>query len=120
MAINYAVADPIFQPAMRVITAITNGFTAQVTTSFAHDYLDGMIVRLYVPRDYGMIQADKKMGTITIVDSTNFLIDIDTTYFDAFVVPMSTNVNAQVVPIGEVNNTLQASTLNILPSGNFS
>ncbi len=34
MTNNGAVQRPIFQPAMRVVTGITNGFPCVVTTSF--------------------------------------------------------------------------------------
>lgn len=115
----YAVVQPIFQPAMRLITAITNANPAAVTTSFDHDYISGTIVRLYVPIADGMYQIDKKIGTITVTGLTTFTIDIDTTTFDVFAIPVSpsphTPICAQVVPIGEINSTLAAATQNVLP-----
>lgn len=110
---------PTYQPAMRIITNITNDFPAQVTTSFANQFLTGCIVRLYVPLGYGMLQANQLFGSITVVDDTNFTIDIDTRYFDAFTTPDPSSIyatqSAQSVPIGEINDILTQATLNVLP-----
>lgn len=108
-----AIQDPSFQPAYRIVTAITNGFPALVTTSFDHQYFTGTIVRLYVPIDYGMVQANHLEGSITVTSTTQFTIDIDTTNFDLFAVPASPTQYAQVVPIGEENDILVAATQNI-------
>ncbi len=112
-----AIASPTFQPAMRVITAITQANPCTITTSFDHDYITGEIVRLYVPNTFGMIQVNKLQGEITVTASDTFTVDIDTTSFDAFAVPASNVQFAQVVPIGERNDLLSAATDNVLPSG---
>lgn len=113
-----SVINPLYQPAMRTITAITNAYPALVTTSFAHNYVDGTIVRLYIPPYFGMRQADLLFGTVTNNGvNTQFFIDIDTTLFDPFVVPVTLwwmNFDAMVVAIAEENNTLQAATHNVL------
>ena len=112
---GYAYQFPVYQPAMRLIAAITQAIPAQVTTSFAHNYQTGDIVRLIVPNGYGMVQANGLMGTITVNADTTFLIDIDTTTFTAFVIPNTLVVTvAQVVPIGEVNSKLTQATRNVL------
>lgn len=119
MSTCYADPNPIFQPAMRLIASITNAFPAVVTTTFAHQYETGLIVRLDLPPAVGMQQANGRTGTITVINTTSFSIDIDTQHFDAFAIPPSPgpfdNTCAQVVPIGEVNETLYLATRNILP-----
>jgi hypothetical protein len=114
---TYAVEDPRYQPAMRIVTAITNANPASVTTSFAHDYNTGIIARLYVPEGYGMLQADRLKGAITVTGATTFTIDIDTTGFDSFTTPPGSpwyiNSYAQVVPLGEINNSLANATRNV-------
>lgn len=120
MAVNtYAYPDPIYQPAMRLIANITNAYPAQVATTFAHDYITGTVVRLNVPLPYGMVQANQLIGAITVTGDTTFLIDIDTTYFYQFVIPSPEphhlNVYPTVVPVGEINSTLLAATVNTLP-----
>lgn len=115
----YASIDPIFQRSMRIIQAITNGFPAEVTTTFRHQYLDGLIVRLNIPDGFGMQQANGKTGTVTVTGDTTFLIDIDTTNFDSFIIPTivagASYTCPQVVPVGEVNETLKNATQNVLP-----
>lgn len=117
-----AIQNPSFQPAMRIVTAITNGFPAQVTTSFPNQFITGMIVRLYVPSTFGMVQINQQVGEITFVDNSNFTIDIDTTNYDPFVVPppllLPSGTYAQlqysqVVPVGENNAILTAATRNV-------
>ncbi len=119
MSTCYANPNPIFQPAMRLIASITNADPAIVTTTFAHQYESGLIVRLDLPPATGMQQADGVTGTITVIDATSFSMPIDTRRFDIFALPESPgpfdNTCAQVVPIGEVNESLAQATRNILP-----
>jgi hypothetical protein len=111
----YANPDPLFFPAMRLISAITQAAQASVTTTFDHDYLTGLIVRLDVPQEYGMQEVNQKVGTIVVTSSTTFTIDIDTRTFQAFSIPGSPTQAAQVVPIGEDNSTVYLATRNLLP-----
>jgi hypothetical protein len=117
----YANPNPIYQPAMRLIAAITNANPAEVTTTFAHQYDTGLIVRLDIPPACGMPQANGQQGTITVTSSTTFTIDIDTTFFEPFSIPVDPptriNICAQVVPIGEINETVRYATRNVLPFG---
>lgn len=114
----FAYMNPIFQPAMRLIAAITNSNPAIVTTTFANQYKTGLIVRLDLPPAVGMQQANGLTGTITVIDALNFSINIDTTQFSSFSIPAMPgphdDVCAQVVPIGEVNSSLDQATRNIL------
>ncbi len=106
---------PVFKPSMRIITNITNGNPATVTTSFAHGYSTGLIIRLILPSGYGMNQANQLFSDITVVDSTSFTIDIDTTLFQPFTTPIDQTQYAQSVPIGEINSTVYLATKNVLP-----
>lgn len=130
MQIGYANPNPSFQPAMRLISMITNSNPAVVTTTFAHNYSTGTIVRLYVPTACGMTEANLQTGTISVTSATDFTINIDTTNYSGFISPPITppppppiiplpfpriNDQAMVVPIGEINSMLTASTRNVLP-----
>lgn len=119
----YALSRPVFKPAMRVILSITNSFPAVVTTTIDgttpanNDYITGTIVRLDIPTGFGMTQANQLTGTITVITPTTFSIDIDTTHFDAFATPARwpfSSQKAQVIPVGEINSILTASTVNVL------
>jgi hypothetical protein len=120
MAIS-AIAHPTFTPAMRIISSITNANPALVTTTFAHGYITGEIVRITLPRvpfntvSFGMAQINGQTGTITVVDTTSFTIAIDTTLYDVFSNPGTYSQQPQVVPVGEVNSLLTAATKNVLP-----
>lgn len=120
MSFCYANPNPIFQPAMRLITAITNAAYATVTTSFAHQYRTGLIVRLDIPIACGMQQANQLTGAIIVVSPSVFTINIDTTLFDPFAIPVGVSPHvdtcAQVVPVGEINELLTEATRNILNS----
>lgn len=112
-----ALTDPTYQPAMRIISAITNANPASVTTTFDHDYITGTIVRLVIPPGFGMQQADNVVGTITVTGATTFTVDVDTSTFDVFSIPVVFPLSYQhatVVPIGEVNELLTAATENVL------
>lgn len=124
-----AFQDPVFKPAMRIVTAITQATTCLVTTSFDHNYAIGLIVRLDIPLGFGMQQANQKFGEIlTVPGPTTFTMSLDTTQFDAFVLPLgwpATSatvagfpINAQAaecVPIGEINELLTQAVQNVLP-----
>ena len=114
----YATQSPTFVPAMRLIQSITNANPAVVTTTFDHGYISGTTVRLDIPVVDGMQEADKKVGTITVTGATTFTIDIDTTNFGVFAIPVAPDphdqICAMVVPVGEVNSQLTAAVHNNL------
>jgi len=108
---------PVFQPAMRIITNITNGFPAIVTTSFAHQYTTGLIVRLILPPGYGMSQANQLFSDITVIDATTFTINIDTRLFQPFEPFSLQSQYPQSIPTGEINSTVYLAYKNVLPYG---
>jgi hypothetical protein len=113
-----AIVSPVFQPAMRIVTAITLSNPASVTTSFPHNYNSGIILRIDIPPGYGMQQINQQVGTITVTGATTFNISIDTTFYDALTTPTTYREMAQLpqcVPIGEINPLLTNATRNVLP-----
>ena len=112
------IPNPQFQPAMRVITAITNSFPAVVTTNINHNYQTGLVVRLDIPETYGMQQANQMFAPITRIDATHFSIEIDTNNFDPFVVPLATVVStlAQAVPMAEIASELYQAVRDVTPN----
>ena len=116
MPVCYAVPNPTFQPAMRIVTAISQSNPAVITTSFAHQYNSGIIVRLDIPIANGMqeissIPYPPKSYPITVTGGTTFTVPVDSGSFQAFV-----NVEcAMVCPIGELNSQLTDAERNVLP-----
>lgn len=111
---------PTFGPAINVITAITQAYPAIVTTNTLHNYVTGTIVRLDIPYADGMQQANLQFGTIVVLSPTTFAIDLDTTLFDTFSIPVAppptTQICALCTPIGEDNGILTAAVQNLLAS----
>lgn len=100
--------NPRYYPRNRFITAMTQAAQAVITMSVTHGFTVGQKVRLVVPTEFGMSQANGKLVTVVAINpSTNTItVDLDTTAFTTFAFPSSAvaaaGVNfAQVVPVGE-------------------
>lgn len=120
-----SIQNPIYKPAVRDILSITQAFPAVVTTTFDgttpgdNSYLTGLIVRLFIPNNYGMVQLNQEIFTITVLTSSTFSIPVDARFFDPFVIPTEVALQplfnpAQVVPIGESTDTLDQTFINTL------
>lgn len=96
-------------PSSLLITAITNSFPMIVTCSVnpvtaAFTYIVGQLVKLYIPITYGMYQANNLIGQITNVNGLSLSLDIDSTMFDPFVVPVDSSESpASLSPYGSRN-----------------
>ena len=115
--------SPSYFPLNVYISAITRASNALVTTSSAHYYVVGQLVRFHVPHPFGMDQIDNMLGQIlTIPTTTSFTVNIDTRLFTAFI-PSPTytgNMLAQVSAVGDENNASVTTTSNGLTiSGAF-
>lgn len=133
MSTCFVFNNPTMQPPIRLIASITRANPALVTTAIridtisqpniivygVHRYTTGMKVRLDIPISCGMPEANTKTGIITVTGTNTFTIDIDTTLFTPFSIPTTPNPQidtcAQVVPIGEVTELLNAAVRNTLP-----
>lgn len=102
---------PVIQiPSALEITNITQSLPMVITvmidnsTTQANTYIVGMAVRLFVPRTYGMYQANNLVGTITAISGSTFTLNLDSTTFDPFAIP-SGNVEqpATISPNGSRN-----------------
>lgn len=115
MANNGAVQRPMFQPAMRVVTDITNAYPCEVTTSFDHNYFTGDIIRIVIPNGWGMQQINQQASAIVVTGDDTFEMNIDTTGYDPFHDPNNAQF-AQCIPFSEVNSTVYGATENTLPT----
>ena len=109
-------ALPMFGPRRMLITNISAPGTAMVVTlTETNPYHVGGKVRLKVPEEFGMYQANDLIGTITAVGARSITLDIDTNGFTAFAFPLSAAVpftHAQVIPVGEDATILTDSITN--------
>lgn len=76
-------------PGALLITAITRSYpmVVSIVDSEVNTYIAGQNVLLTVPPSYGMTQANGLFGTILSISGTDFSLDLDSSGFDAFVVP---------------------------------
>lgn len=112
---NYRIVnfDPLYYPRHRFPVNITQAASAVVTLSVPSGYKVGQTVRFSIPSQFGMVELDNQIGTITAVDDTvgtqTITVNIDTTGYTAFTFPLNAAypfTRAIVVPVGE--NTAQA------------
>jgi len=95
----------VWTPLRRDISAITNATNAVVTTTVDHGYIDNQWIRLFVPLAYGM-ELNFVQTKITILSSTQFQTDLNTSNLLPFVVPVAPPAftGAQAVPISGVED----------------
>lgn len=67
-------------------------------------YRVGMNVRLYVPRTYGMYQANGLVGTIIGINGNVLALNLDSSLFDTFSIPVTpVESPASLSPYGSRN-----------------
>lgn len=107
-------------PSSLTITAITQAAPMVVIVSVnaateANTYIAGQLVKLTVPKSYGMFQADGLVGKIISTGVNTLTLNIDSSRFDAFVIPTTGSEKpASLAPSGSQN--LQFSNVtNLVP-----
>lgn len=125
---NTYLPGTLVTPGSLLITAITNTnpMVITITDSDVNTYIVGQLVRLDIPQDYGMIQADGLTGQIMEIDETDFSVSINSTMFDTFVIPPEGNRiirPASLSPAGSrnlsySNTTNQVAFQNLNNEGN--
>ncbi len=103
-----------FVPKFYYLTMISNGQLAVVTTEEDHDYVIGQIVSFRVTAPYGMTQINNKQARILDIPSSNtFTIELDTTFYNPFIYPVSgRNTPPVVVPAASgISPTIYPKTI---------
>ena len=100
-----------FNPARVAITNITNANPGVVTTATNHGMATGEVVRLHVPKNYGMFELNQMQVNINVINTTSFSIftsiqpidvqPINTLNFTPFTIPSNPGFTAEVLPIGQ-------------------
>lgn len=107
----------MYTPTQLTITNITRAYPAVVTTSTNHNLTTGQIVRTIVPINYGMVELNKQLLSITILTATSFSLqysqvpptkDVDSRTFTAFTIPSNPGMTAQIIPVGSGPTPLTA------------
>lgn len=108
---------PTFNPALATIDAIQQAELPFVVTSFAHTFITGQYIRFLIPDEYGMTQLNNKTALIVDVPTASSVqIDVNTSMFDAFVVPVAPLQSAQAIPSGELATQFYGTNVNITAS----
>lgn len=75
----------IFEPQRKLISSLTNAVNAVVTTTTNHGFETGMVVRIIVPKTYGMEIYNQTY--IEVLSLTSFRTQLDTSGIDPFAAP---------------------------------
>lgn len=94
------------------IEAIAQGITTLITTTDDHDYVVGQTVRTVIPSFYGMRELNGVLSYIISIPSPDqFVIDVDSTLFNAFIPDPSYGPTLPyVMPVGDVNSGYLSNT----------
>lgn len=92
--------------------------TTTMNSSQSNTYIPGMALRLFIPISFGMWQANNLVATILSVIGNIIKVNIDSTYFDPFVVPSGGTQPASLSPNGSRNYQYSNSS-NIVPFKNL-
>lgn len=95
-------------PSALQITNMTQSFPMVITTSNNTDqentYQAKQLIKLFIPRGYGMFQANGAICEILSVNGDDIAVNIDSTNFDAFITPPpNTEQPASLSPSGSRN-----------------
>jgi len=103
---NPPIHPQYFRPKEYNIDSITNGVTTLVTTTTAHDYVVGQLVRLLISQIFGARQFNEQTAyVINIPSNTSITLALDSSSFDLFHAnPALDTTQPQVVAVGDVNN----------------
>ena len=101
---------------MRQVTAITQTNPVSITTSFAHNYFTGDIVRILVPLGQGMQQINTQYAPITVSGPTTFTMPFDGTAWQALNIPGNALNFPQCLSIGEASLGTPGAMYNTLPT----
>ena len=89
------------------ITAITQAQQAVITTAVDHGWVVGNLIQCMIPKEYGMRQLTGITGLVLAVTSDTVTVNIDTTHFDTFAIPVVSALTvldpSEIIPVGGDN-----------------
>ena len=102
-------------PSTLLITDITQSFPMVVSFTVpatgSNTYVTNQLVKLFVPKSWGMFQANGLSGKILSITDSTMTLNLDSTLFDAFVDgSFSEESPASLSPAGSRNLTYSNTT----------
>ncbi len=116
---TYLPPCPVVQPFL-TISNITQANPCVVTVVESNTYVVGQVVYFFVPEDYNMVGIQSKTGEILAINGQNFTVNLDTRFFNPFVVPVGIRKvqPATLAPSGS-RNLYNNTTVPFHSAGNF-
>jgi len=100
---NVPIHPEYYKPNVFFISAITIGYQTTVTTTIAHNFVIGQLVRLLIPNGYGSRILNERTGyVISIPSTTQVTLDMISNDSDPFI-NANLKTRPQIVPVGDVN-----------------
>ena len=101
---NVPINPQFYKPRFWFISTITQGMTTTVTTTTNQDFVVAQLVRFIIPPTFGIRQLNEREGyVIAINSSTQVVVDIDSSFMDAFT-SSSVTTQPQIIPVGDIAN----------------
>lgn len=71
-----------FTPALMIVTNITQALPAVVTTEVNHNLVTGQVVRMVIPKPYGMQELANKVFSITVLSPMTYSLQYTQTPYE--------------------------------------
>lgn len=103
---NPTIEPQFYAPRQYRIGGLTLGSSTIVTTTVAHDYVVGQLVRILIPEFYGSRILNEQTGYVIAVPSTTQVtVNINSTNANAFIPsPTFSTQIPQILAVGDVNS----------------
>ncbi len=114
---NPPIEPQFYLPSRFVISDVALGQTTIVTATEDMNYVIGQLVRLLIPKRFGCFQLNNVEGYVIDLPADNEVtIDIDSSQnVNAFISMPSARNQAQIVPVGDINQGYISSTGRNIP-----
>lgn len=100
---NLPINSQYFQPSNFTISGVTRGSTTTITTSVAHNFVVGQLVRMTIPTSFGIRQLNGQQAyVLSLPSTTQVVLDISSAQADAYIASAATT-KAQIKAIGNDN-----------------
>lgn len=112
-----------FQPVRVAISGVTNANPAVVTTVANHNLTTGQVVRVHVPKNFGMVQLNQLLLSITVLSATTFSLqysqvpytqNVNSINYTPFTIPSNPGFTAEILPVGSGTTPVLNTPVNIL------
>lgn len=117
---NPPIQPQFFKPSMFFISDVDLGQTTIVTTTENNNYVIGQLIRLIIPKTFGCVQLNEISGYVLSIPAPDQLeIAIDSSRNVDPYTSSSSDTQAQILAIGDINTGIISSTGRNIPITNI-